>query len=119
MSPDLTLIPGCRAGTEPGVHRVYLGWLLSPGTESSLLCPGQPWSCSKGLSWGVDHSAQREAQVSGTAHVGPGKKEPCGGHCSLQDTLTLRMLPLQPRLLGTEEEEAQEEEETTAGCPSQ
>lgn len=109
MSPDLTLIPGCNAG----VQSTYLGWLLSPGTKSTLLCPGQPWSCPEGLGWGVDHSSQREAQVGGTAHVGPGKREPCGGLCSVQDTLTLRLLPLQPRLRGTEEEE------TTVECPSQ
>lgn len=120
MSPDPTLMPGSRAGADPsgGVHRIYLGWLLSPGTKSSLLCPGQPWRCSEGLGWGVDHSSQWEAQVGGTAHVGPGKREPCGGHCSVQDTLTLRLLSLQPRLLGTEEEEW-EVEETTVGCPSQ
>lgn len=113
MSPDLTPTPGAGQGQTRMLHRVYLGWILSPGPKSSLLWPGQPRGSSEGLGGAVDHSPQREPQVGGAAHVGPGETEPCGGHGHVQDTL--RLLPLQLSLLGTEEEE----QETTVGCSSQ
>lgn len=44
----------------------------------------------------MDHGAQREAQVCGTAHVGSGERELCCGHCLCKDA-PLR-LPSRPRL---------------------
>lgn len=72
----------------------YLGWLLSPGGESALLCPRQTWGCPKGLSGTMDHGTQWEAQVRGAAHMGPADKEPCWRHCSMQGCPHSQAAPL-------------------------
>lgn len=74
----------------------YLGRLLSPGGKSPFLCPRQAWGRPKGLSGGMDHGAEWEAQVRGTAHVGPGERELCCGHGLCKDAPL--WLPSWPRL---------------------
>lgn len=76
--------PQPQSGPHAGMKMDYLGWLLSPGGESALLCSRQARGCPEGLGGGMDYSAQWEAQVCGAAHMGPGEKESCCGHCSMQ-----------------------------------